>query len=251
LANAALGAFIIPAVALVPYAAIGQSGVVISQLRGTLSGPDWLTYNAHNIWYLLTLGQGNWRFNAPLIHADSDPLLGMVTPRTLGYVMVIMWSAMVLYVAWSQCVNSQAHQATAHEQRMLARLSVQLRHLIRPAPLELHSAHGAGWMLSAILVYLGVFLFPTRIHERYAFGALIMAAGWFAISSMLRNRRYLWRDMALFVMISLLHLLNLVWAAPFSPGLSFFAGNVTVGIVISTGFIALAVWGCVLLFEDR
>jgi hypothetical protein len=133
-------------------------------------------------------------------------------------------------------------------------------------------ASGRGWLLAGALLYLGVFLWPTQAHERYAFGAVVMLAGMVAVGLGGRSpdprpgvaemgggekrgrMRYhpggtagasvTWRDGALYAMITVVHTLNLLWAAPPMPWLaSRFAGQREIGLGVALVMLLLAWWG--------
>ena len=101
---------------------------------------------------------------------------------------------------------------------------------------------GRGWLLAGALLYLGVLLLPTQAHERYAFPAVPLLAG--AATAPGKSTKVAWRGAALYGMITGAHLLNLAWAAPFSPTVeATFAGRVGSGIAIALLMCALALGG--------
>jgi hypothetical protein len=140
LLRVALGAGLVAGAALLPYALIGQAGLVLRRSIALIAGPSWLTVNALNLWYLVTGGAGNWRYDAPLPFTDADPLIAGVGARPIGLVLLALWVLGVCGWAWR------------------------------------HRAEGGRWVLAAALLYVGVFFFPTQAHERYAFGAVVL--GW-------------------------------------------------------------------------
>ena len=119
-----------------------------------VASPGWLTVNALNVWYLLTAGRGNWAYNAPLVRPDTLPLVGGLSARAVGLLALAIWSASVLWLGWRARVRPQQ----------------------------------PGWPLAGALLYLGVFLFPTQAHERYAFAAVPLLAATVALSSAKRTK---------------------------------------------------------------
>ena len=227
----AAGTAIPLALALIPYAATGQAGLVARRLIALVEGPGWLTVNALNTWYLLTGGAGNWAYNVPLAHPDTAPLLAGVPARTAGAAALALWTAGVLWAGWR------------------AR----------------REASGAAWLLTGALLALGVFLWPTQAHERYAFGAVVLLAGAVAVSLPLQRQagddmpgsgftgpsgtKVVWQSAALYAMITGAHTLNLLWAAPFSPRLAWFAGGRIAGSLIALAMLGGALWGWAVLYR--
>ncbi len=234
----ALGAILPVALAMGPFVTLGQGGLVLGRIAALVAGPGWLTVNALNAWYLVTGGAGNWAYQAPLTRPDSAPVLVGVSARALGSAALVLWSVGVLGSAWR----------------------------VR------REASGRGWLLAGALLYLGVFLWPTQAHERYAFGAVVMLAGMVAVGLGGRSpdprpgvaemgggekrgrMRYhpggtvgasvAWRDGALYAMITAAHTLNLLWAAPPMPWLaSRFAGQREIGLGVALVMLLLAWWG--------
>jgi hypothetical protein len=129
-----------------------------------------------------------------------------------------IWSACVLWLAW---------RASAH------------------TPLR-------GWLLAGALLYLGVFLFPTQAHERYAFAAVPLLAASAATSSG-KSTKVVWQQAALYGMITIDHMLNLIWAAPFSPTVeAAFAGRTGAGVAIAVLICGTMIGGWYLLkYESK
>jgi hypothetical protein len=198
------------AVCLGPFAATGQIDRVLARLVALISGPGWLTVNALNFWYLVTLGAGNWGYNKPLTLPDSAPVIAGVSAHTVGLILLGLWCAAVF---------AGVSLAYRREERGQNRFILH----------------------TAALLYLGVFLWPTQVHERYAFGAVVMLAGAAAFDRAAAETRP--SSLYLYLTISALHTLNLIWAAPFVPSLGgWFAGNVAVGIAIAAGLLGAAMW---------
>jgi Gpi18-like mannosyltransferase len=209
LARLVLGVGVPLIVCLAPYAATGQIGFVLARLVALVSGPGWLTVNALNFWYLVTLGSGNWGFNKPLTLPDSAPILAGISAHTVGLILLGAWSAAVIVLAIRACLTSDT----------------------APERLVLHSA---------ALFYLGVFLWPTQAHERYAFGAMVMLAGAVVYERIAGSRGRI--SLLQYAIVTLLHTLNLIWAAPFADWLAPVAGNLIIGLSISAAMLGVAMW---------
>lgn len=198
------------AICLGPFAAAGQSALVAARLVAVVGSPGWLTINALNVWYLATGGSGNWRYNAPLVTPDSTPILGGVSAHDIGLIALGGWCAIALgWLAWRR--------------------------------LHAESRDGASMLWAGALLYLGVFLFPTQAHERYSLGAVVLLGA----ATILGLRSGLSAPAAwlCYADVTLLHALNLVWAAAFSPGLEgWFSGSTAWGMAIAAGFVALSGW---------
>ncbi|NDJ53605.1 MAG: hypothetical protein GYB68_11045, partial [Chloroflexi bacterium] len=142
LGSVALGLLIPFLVFAGPFVATGQAVYVGQRLIALIAGPGWPTINALNLWYILTNGAGNWVFNAPLLLPDNTLVLSTLSLRTIGTLLLTIWTVAVLIVLWRRDRRAAA--------------------------------------LAAALLYIGVFLLPTQAHERYLFGALplsIVAVG--------------------------------------------------------------------------
>lgn len=226
LGRLALGVILPIALVMGPFVVAGQGGLMLRRLVALVAGPGWLTVNALNAWYLVTGEAGNWAYQAPLLQPDTAPVLAGLSARTVGSAMLALWSLCVLWAAW------KARRAVSD----------------------------AGWLLAGALLYLGIFLWPTQSHERYAFGAVALLAGMTAAA--LRSHHpppgrdktqtgtgVLWQSAALYAMITLSHTLNLLWAAPPLPWLTgWFAGNVGAGLAIASASLAAALWGWWVLY---
>ncbi len=191
-------------VVLLPFLEQGQLLLLVQRLFALVAAPSWLTVNALNFWYLVTLGQGNWQFNQPLLLPDTTLIANMISLRQIGVLLLGIWTMVVL-------------MNTLHKQRGL---------------------------LGSVLLYTGAFLLPTQVHERYAFGALVLTTLLAAQHyEPLASKAAQWRILLFFGMITLLHLGNLLWAFPLGPG----AGSQAPGLLISAGFILWALWGLQML----
>jgi len=196
---------------MAPFALTGQAGLVLRRAVAVIASPGWLTVNALNGWYLLTGGAGNWAFNAPLTLSDTAPMLAGLSARTLGALMLAAWTAAVCLLGW----RARSEQ---------------------------------GYLLGGALLALGLFLWPTGSHERYALAALpLLAAANLPLSAGCWGVRP--GDEALvYPLLTLLVTLNLVWAAPPFRWLEPFAGDRPIGLAISAGMLAAAGWGVWMLF---
>jgi hypothetical protein len=197
---------------MAPFAAVGQMELVCLRMIALTASPGWLTVNALNGWYLATGGAGNWAYNAPLLWPDSAPLAAGLSARTIGLAALAIWSAVVLTAGWRARHNG-------------------LR----------------GWLLAGALLYLGIFLWPTQAHERYALGAVVWLGGRLSAGGSVQEGpvpRYMWHDAAFYAMITVCHTLNLLWAAPFTPALEgWFAGAKGIGLAIAAVTVLTAGWG--------
>ncbi len=190
------------AAGLLPFALIGQAGLVMQRSAALLTTPGWLTVNALNGWYLLTGGAGNWAFNAPLTAPDTADLLPGLPYRLAGALLLAGWTITVAALAWRRTDR-------------------------------------AGWLLAGALLQLGLFLWPTGAHERYALGALpLLAAAWAACPPD-AGRRFA----GLLTLLTLGHTLNLLWAAPPHPALEPLAGGRAAGLILAVLLTTAGLWG--------
>jgi hypothetical protein len=202
--------------ALAPFALSGQLKLVLQRSIALVASPGWLTVNALNVWYLLTGGRGNWAYNTHLSRPDTLTFVGGLSAREVGLLALAVWSASVLWLGW---------RARLHDRQ-------------------------AGWLLAGALLYLGVFLFPTQAHERYAFPAVPLLAACVAVSSN-KSTKVVWQHGVLYGMITVTHTLNLIWAAPFSPTLeTAFAGRVGSGAAIALLMCGLSIGGWYSLMQS-
>jgi hypothetical protein len=193
-----------------PFAVTGQGGLIMHRLVAVVAGPGWLTINALNVWYLLTRGTANWVYNTPLVWPDSAPLVAGVPARTVGTSLLAVWTIGALALIWRSLTKERA---------------------IVP-------------LLGGALLYLGIFLFPTQAHERYAFGAVVLLAGAAASMASREDRMRLSQPVCLYILITMACTLNLIWAAPFAPWLDgWLAGSRTAGMLLASVFLAAALWG--------
>jgi Gpi18-like mannosyltransferase len=142
LARSGLAAALVVVLVLAPLAWAGELPALWAGLRASAGRQLFLTMNAHNIWYLLTLGRGSFaaRGGDPLY--DTALLLGPLTGWHLGLLLLGAWSLYVLWALW-RCERPEA-----------------------PGTLFL-----AGSALVA-----GFYMLPAEVHERYLFPALTLLA---------------------------------------------------------------------------
>jgi Gpi18-like mannosyltransferase len=204
LAGAATGLAIGLAIPALPFVISGQGVLVVGRVVALVASPGWLTVNALNVWFLISGGRGNWGFNAPLVWADTSPLVAGVSARVVGMALLAGWMAFTVIGAW-------------------------------------RARKGSTWLLAGVLVSLGMFLLPTQAHERYVLGAVGFGALYAAYSSGQDFRN--WRGMGLYAMISTLVALNLWWASPPLPSMAGLSGTLPSGMIIAAGFVFVAGWG--------
>jgi|GEM_PF-1220522 len=198
---------------MLPFVATGQTAVVLQHVQNPVIGPNFPTLNALNFWYVVTGGAGNWHFNAPLLLPDTTLLIGGLSYRVVGIILVIGWLILVCALVWR------------------AR---------RSAP---------AWFLAGVLIALGIFLWPTQAHERYSLAAVAFAAAFVGISGRGEAREgmsdeiVLQKSAVLYAAITLSVTLNLLWAAPPIRLLEPFAGTLIPAMLIAMSLIACAVWG--------
>jgi dolichyl-phosphate-mannose-protein mannosyltransferase len=221
--HASLGIFLSITFPMLPFVLTDQFSIVSARLIALVSGPGWLTINALNFWYLVTGGSGNWGFNAPLLLPDTTSLLGPITYRSVGIIVLAAWMLTVLLLAYRARSNPR------------------------------------NWLLAAALIAIGIFLWPTQAHERYALAAvsLIALSGQIAQSghrqqsSSINNLLFfLLKSDALYAMITITLTLNLLWAAPPVRWLDAAAGERGAGLIIAALMLLCALWGALLLAKS-
>jgi len=209
-----------------PFVWLGQGELVARRLVAVIAGPNWLTINALNVWYLATGGAGNWMYNAPLAWPDTIPVVAGIPARTLGTALLGMWVLSVLALAWrrltARCTSGEGDHNESGKKGCDGSI-----------------------LLAGALLYLGIFLWPTQAHERYAFGAVVLLAGAAAADGLrIEGVFRLSHSAGLYLLMTVACTLNLIWAAPFAACLEgWFAGEYIVGMVIASAFAVAAVWG--------
>ncbi len=131
------------ALVLAPLAWVGELPALWAQLRASAGQQRFLTMNAHNLWYLLSLGRGSFaaRGDSPIY--DNQPLIGPFTGWQIGLGLLGAWCLLVVAVLWRRS-----------------------RHGLRPPDLY----------LAAAALALGLFVLPAESHERYLFPVLALLA---------------------------------------------------------------------------
>lgn len=168
LARGGLAAGSVLALVLAPLAWVGQLPALWAQLRALAGQQLFLTMNAHNLWYLLSLGRGSFaaRGNSPI--TDTQPLIGSFTGWQIGLALLAGWCLLVCAALW---------------RRSRPRL---------PAP-DLY--------LPAAALALGFFMLPAESHERYLFPVLALLA---PILPGSRPARWLYLGLSLTLFLNLL-----------------------------------------------
>jgi hypothetical protein len=124
---------------LLPWTLVGQLDELFRNVSASVGKKLFLTMNAHNLWYLISGGQGTYaaREQNPLL--DTQQLLGPLTGGNIGLVLVGAWT---LFVCW-----------------MLFRGNLKDR--------------GGIYLASAAMV-AGFFMLPTEAHERYLYPVFLL-----------------------------------------------------------------------------
>lgn len=126
-----LPAFALAVIAIGPY--FTELDRLIDRHMTAIQLFPWLSANAHNLWWLVSGGDGQ--------QSDREPLLGALSSREIGLMllgMAIIWA--IVYLCRSQQRSTRSHLFA-----------------IWPA---------------AAFVALSFFMLPTAIHENYSFAAL-------------------------------------------------------------------------------
>jgi len=204
----ASGLLLILAACVGPFVLNGQGPILLKRLFSTLSTErGWITINALNFWYLIVGNSGNVdlsRYYSPVISDTAVFLLGQ-SYRAIGQALTVVGILTVSIVS----IWKIPHRSIT------------------------------GWMLTGALFYLSVFLFSTRMHERYSIAVIpFLAAGLSAVTTGKAN----WRSATLWGLLSVtsvLQTLNLLWSLPLVNDWStVLSGNQVYGMVISAGYIA-------------
>jgi len=165
LARGGLAAAAVLVLVLAPLAWVGQLPALWAQLRASAGQQGFLTMNAHNLWYLLSLGKGSFaaRGHSPI--TDTQSLVGPFTGWQIGLALLGAWCLLVCAALWRRS---------------------------RPglAPPDLY--------LPAVALALGFFTLPAEAHERYLFPVLAPLA-LIAPNSRLARRLYTGLSLTLFL----------------------------------------------------
>jgi Gpi18-like mannosyltransferase len=124
---------------LLPLALVGQLPALWAQIQASAGKQLFLTMNAHNLWFLLTLGRGSFAARDGLPIYDTQPLVGLLTGWQLGLLLFGCWTIIVCWRLYRQTT---------------------------PQPEQI--------FLAAVAMAVGFFLLPAEAHERYLFPALAL-----------------------------------------------------------------------------
>jgi Gpi18-like mannosyltransferase len=123
---------------LMPFIVVGQLSALLAQIQASAGRQLFLTMNAHNFWYLVTLGRGSFaaRFGDPVF--DTEPMVGPLTGWEVGLVSFGVWVGYVCWRLWKACRQDAG------------------------APF---------WAAGAMVI--GFYMLPAEAHERYLFPAFV------------------------------------------------------------------------------
>jgi dolichyl-phosphate-mannose-protein mannosyltransferase len=168
LAQGGLAAGSVVVLVLAPLAWAGQLPALWAQLRASAGQQRFLTMNAHNLWYLLSLGRGSFAARGDSPITDTQPLIGPFTGWQLGLALLGAWCLLVCAVLWRRSQPGL------------------------PVP-DLY--------LPAAALTLGFFMLPAESHERYLFPVLALLA---PILPGSRPARWLYAGLSLTLFLNLL-----------------------------------------------
>jgi hypothetical protein len=186
-----------------PFVATGNLGEALDRAYVRVVGQyHEKSKNAYNIWHLL-----------------GDPSAADVTPpAALVRVVAQGRDAVRVSESWLLGLTWRRISLLAFALSVAVVLSL---YALRPGPIARHGAAG--------LLALCFFLFPTEMHERYAYPAIALLAIWAAASS--RNERVYW---ALTILLTL-NLAAVLPPAPLAPQIA--AANLLVFGLILIGIV--------------
>jgi Gpi18-like mannosyltransferase len=210
-----IAAAVVSLLVLSPFLIVGQILALIAQIQASTGRQLFLTMNAHNLWYLLTWGQGSFaaREGSPLL--DTEPLLGPFTGWQVGLTLFAGWALLVvwkfgrIYTSAEASINSGQFGST----RGFFEGGVQL--------------YGAGTAM-----VMGFYMLPAEAHERYLFPALALMVPLLPL-----GRPFRW----VYGILTLTFLLNLLWVDPAVP-LPGFAQVLGWGVPLSAVNLGLMVY---------
>jgi len=186
LLKACVGAVVVAAAVLAPFAVVGQLVEVIGRSYVRVVGQyDELAKGAFNVWHVVS--------DAP---ASTDTAV----PEALVRAAARGRASVPADSEWLLSLNYRRISVIAYALTVAMVLSL---YSLRPGPVARFAAGGA--------LALAFFLVPTEMHERYAFPAVALLAIW-AVSSPARERVY-W----LFSMLLLLNLAAVLSPAAVAP----------------------------------
>ena len=143
LARGCLGAGLVVTLALAPLAWAGELPALWAQLRASAGRQLFLTMNAHNLWYLLTLGRGSFAAREGGSLYDIQPLLGPLTGWEIGLALLGAWCLLIFWSLWRSGNGLPSRSSL---------------------------------FLAAAALVTGFFMLPAESHERYLFPALALLA---------------------------------------------------------------------------
>jgi hypothetical protein len=134
-------------IVLLPFILVGQLPTLIAQIQASAGRQQFLTMNAHNFWYLLTLGRGSFAAREANPILDTAPLLGPLTGWQIGLLLFLFHTLFTLYR--TQFIIKESPLSTVHF----------------PLPTLFWAAAG---------MVIGFYMLPAEAHERYLFPVLAL-----------------------------------------------------------------------------
>ncbi|MBN1314691.1 MAG: glycosyltransferase family 39 protein [Anaerolineales bacterium] len=211
---------------LLPWALAGQLDELIRNVSASIGNKLFLTMNAHNLWYLVSGGKGSFAFreNNPLL--DTQPLLGPLTGRQVGLVLIGVWT---LVVCWSllrsnpqrtgaaqtettrksgtENLNTHVISSKTKTRRYCSKRDEQsdtgylnfnvISHCVRNDTCKEYKLY-----LASAAMVVGFFMLPTESHERYLYPVFLLMA---PLLPALKPLRWL------YFVLSLTYTLNVLW----------------------------------------
>lgn len=205
---------------LLPFILAGQLPALIAQIRASTGTQLFLTMNAHNFWYLVTLGRGSFaaRETNPIL--DNEPLLGPLTGWQIGLGLYFIWT---LFICWRLVAAS--HQLKLSE-KLFTTYSLPAVHCSLPT---------VYWASAAMII--GFYMLPAEAHERYLFPGLALL-----VPLLPGGRPY----QLVYLLLTTTFLLNLLWVDAAIP-LPAFSQNLTLAIPLAALNVALLIYHATLL----
>ena len=180
------------ALGLAPFALDGTLGAVRAVYLGAVGFYPALTVNAYNFWFLVQFA-GLQLLDRLLL--DTTRILGPVTLRWVGLVLIAGYTALILWMLWRGRLASSARSGQQRYSLGRAWLTPEQRTVV---------------LFAAGMLVFGFFSLATEMHERYALPALAFLA-----IPAAQDRRVLLPYLLLTGSICL----NLVRVLPWGPGI--------------------------------
>ncbi len=177
-------------VVLLPLVVVGQLPVLIAQIQASAGRQLFLTMNAHNFWYLVTLGRGSFAAREMNPIFDTEPLVGPLTGWQIGLGLFLLWTGLICWKLGRVLLSDRNGNTRITANGQLPTVF---------------------WAAAALVI--GFYMLPAEAHERYLFGALAL------LVPLLPGRRPF---QVVYLLFSVTFLLNLLWvdsAVPL-PGFS-------------------------------